>query len=102
MLRHIRAYVKLMESIDSFQSQCQTLCFYMAHFFMLVIRDRALGVSIFKQMAFLGAMGRKQHKISLVDEVGVVVVDGNFSLYGKMVFANKIVLKLLGYRAEDI
>ena len=102
MLRHIRNYVKLMESIDSFQSQCQTLCFYMAHFFTLVIRDRNIGLNIFKQMSLLGAMGRKQHKVSLVDEVGVVVVDGNFSLYGKMVFANKIVLKLLGYRAEDV
>ena len=74
----------------------------MAHFFILVIRDKIVGLNISKQMTFLGAMGRKQHKVSLIDEVGVVVVDGNFSLYGKMVFANKIVLKLLGYRAEDV
>jgi hypothetical protein len=33
----------------------------------------------------------------LIDEIGVAVVDGNFGLYGKMVFANKIFLKLLGY-----
>jgi hypothetical protein len=48
-------------------------------------------------MSFLGVMGRKQHKSNLIDEVGVIVVDGNFGLYGKIVFANKIVLKLLGY-----
>jgi hypothetical protein len=65
----------------------------MAHFFTLVIRDRNVGINIYKQMTFLGAMGRKQHKINLIDEIGVIVVDGNFSLYGKMVFANKIVLK---------
>ncbi len=53
-------------------------------------------------MQFRGALGRKQQKASLIDEVGVVVVDGNFGLYGKMVFANKIILKLLGYRFEDI
>lgn len=73
------------------------LCFYMAHFFTLVIRDKNQGINIYRQMTFIGAMGRKQHKVNLIDEVGVVVVDGNFGLYGKMLFANKIVLKLLGY-----
>lgn len=31
----------------------------------------------------------------------MVVVDGNFNLYGKIVFANKTLAKLLGYRNED-
>jgi hypothetical protein len=30
------------------------------------------------------------------------VVDGNFSLFGKIVFANKIISKALGYTTEDI
>jgi hypothetical protein len=38
----------------------------------------------------------------LIDEIGVAVVDGNFGLYGKMLFANKIFLKLLGYQNEEV
>ena len=38
----------------------------------------------------------------MVDLVGVVVVDGNFNLYGKILFANKIIVRLLGYQDNEI
>jgi PAS domain S-box-containing protein len=53
-------------------------------------------------MNFLGMIGRKQQRTNVIDEVGVAVVDGNFGLYGKMLFANKIFLKLLGYQTDEI
>lgn len=41
-------------------------------------------------------------KSSLIDEIGCVVVDGNFNLFGKILFANKIISKLLGYINTDV
>jgi hypothetical protein len=40
--------------------------------------------------------------MALLDEVGVVVVDGNFDLYGKIRFTNKIILKQLGYQTGEL
>lgn len=37
-----------------------------------------------------------------VDNVGVVVVDGNFKLYGKIIFANKIILHNLNYSSNEL
>ena len=34
--------------------------------------------------------------------IGVVVVDGDFDLYGKIIFGNRKLLKLLGCQAENI
>lgn len=103
MLKSIRVYVKQMESLDSFHSSCHTLAFYLSTFFVQVIRDRTVGALITRQMINIGSFGsRNQQKSSLIDEIGVVVVDGNFSLYGKIVFANKIITKMLGYQNQDI
>ena len=35
---------------------------------------------------------KKQSNQSLLDEVGVIVVNGNFDLYGKILFCNKLIL----------
>jgi PAS domain S-box-containing protein len=37
-----------------------------------------------------------------IDDIGVVVVDGNFDLYGKIIFGNKKILRVLGYQGEDV
>ena len=59
MLKFIRAYVKQMESLESYQSRSKTLSFYMSHFFQLVLRDKNLGISIVKHMINYGAFGAK-------------------------------------------
>lgn len=38
-----------------------------------------------------------QQRNNQIDEVGLVTVDGNFSLNGKIMFANKNITKSLGY-----
>lgn len=43
----------------------------------------------------LGAMRRGRIKENNIDDIGVVVVDGNFDLYGKIIFGNKYLLKIL-------
>ena len=98
MLRYIRGYVKDMEAIDSSQMTCNTLSHYLSYFFFLVVRDRNISNSIQRNMAN-GSIGTMVtlSKTSLIDEVGVVIVDANFNLYGKMLFANKIILRMLGY-----
>ena len=42
------------------------------------------------------------NKGSSTDEIGVIVVDGNFDLYGRIIFGNKLILKILGYRGDDL
>lgn len=49
-----------------------------------------------------GFGGIKFKESSSIDDIGILVVDGNFDLYGKMIFGNKQVLKALGYQAEDV
>lgn len=41
-------------------------------------------------------------KDCVADSTGVMLVDGNFDLYGRIIFGNKVVLKLLGYRVEEV
>ena len=37
-----------------------------------------------------------------MDETGVIAVDGDFNLYGRILFANKIIVKILGYKTDDL
>jgi PAS domain-containing protein len=54
----------------------------------------------------LSASSSHQNKLKFkenaIDDIGVVVVDGNFELYGKIIFGNKQILKMLGYQPENI
>ena len=43
--------MKQIESMDSFESQCDTLIYYLSYFFIVVVRDRYAGQQIIKQMA---------------------------------------------------
>lgn len=46
------------------------------------------------------ARGENPLSMSSLDEIGVLVVDGKFDLYGRILFGNKQILNLLGYSAE--
>ena len=43
MLKKIRSFLKNMNSVDNTQSSCQSLYFYLAYFFIMVLRDSAQG-----------------------------------------------------------
>ena len=69
----------------------------------MVLRDSQTGSMILRQMMTMRSLGNQMsQKGNLIDEIGVLVVDGNFSLYGKILFANKILVKSLGYKTEDL
>lgn len=45
---------------------------------------------------------RLKFKENSIDDIGLVVVDGNFDLYGRIIFGNKKILQILGFQAEHI
>lgn len=47
-------------------------------------------------------MSNSKSILTSFDEVGMVIVDGNFSNRGKILFGNKILLKALGYSASEV
>ncbi|CDW75859.1 pas domain s-box family protein [Stylonychia lemnae] len=103
MLKQIKHNLKMMTSADNFQSSCHSLYFYLCHFYNVVLRDNHQSQVILKHMMNMQSV-RSQSSIknSLIDDVGLTVVDGNFSLFGRMIFANKTISKLLGYKSEEL
>jgi hypothetical protein len=43
----------------------------------------------------------KSARAGTIDSIGVIIVDGNFDLYGKIIFGNKLILNALGYKRAD-
>ncbi len=54
--------------------------------------------NLFKNRSALGS--GMNSNLTSVDDIGVLVVDGDFDLYGRILFGNKQILQLLGYKAE--
>eukprot|EP00347_Sterkiella_histriomuscorum_P021489 403333800 len=103
MLRKIKTNLHGMTKVENFQSTCQSLYYYLTNFYTIVLRDQNQGQIILKHMLNMRSLGMQSIlKNNQIDETGLVIVDGNFTLYGKILFTNKTILKLLNYKPEDV
>ena len=69
----------------------------------MALRDMYLSDYYFKQITQNRSVISFQNmKTSFItfDEISVAIVDGNFSNMGRLLYANKILLRHLGFKAE--
>ncbi|TNV87532.1 hypothetical protein FGO68_gene3995 [Halteria grandinella] len=80
-----------------------------SHFYTIVLRDSALGSKVLSKYESIigiknsGEGGPQFQKTAFnedgQEEIGVMVVDGKFDLYGKVIFGNKYIIQALGYKS---
>jgi hypothetical protein len=69
----------------------------------MVLRDKASGDDMYRQMLGIRSLKISNYsKSTEIDESGLIIVDANFNLYGKINFGNKILLRALNYKIEEI
>lgn len=90
----------MVEDMSSFHSKSDILCLALSNFYISVLKDTRNGQKIARRMESYinlknaSASGRaaSNNRINhgnTIDDIGVAVVDGNFDLYGRILFTNK-------------
>eukprot|EP00347_Sterkiella_histriomuscorum_P007366 403349219 len=105
ILRQIKQTIGVLEKDTPLLQVSEQILFFTAIFYQMALRDMYLSDYYFKQITQNRSLISFQNmKTSFItfDEISVAIVDGNFTQMGKLLYANKILLRHLGFKAEEV
>ncbi|CDW79028.1 pas domain s-box family protein [Stylonychia lemnae] len=105
ILRQVKQSISKIEQETPLMQVSEQVLFYTATFYQMALRDMYLSDYYFKQITqnrSLMAVQNIKGSFSNFDEISLAIVDGNFSNMGRLLYANKILLRHLGYKQEQV